>query len=173
MDGIGSIIMLIIWIFVINLISRFFKKIFGKQDPNKPVSTSQQKPQQTFQDIFRELQKKMEETQSKQNIPPYAERKMIPVKEVKPHVEVKKVKPEVNFQQVYQSKDVISDREKKSDAEFKKFIREERKREHDAESSKLDKKIYTSEAQEEQGVPFELDLRNAIIGSIILERPYS
>lgn len=86
--------------------------MFGKQDPNKPVSTSQQKPQQTFQDIFRELQKKMEETQSKQNIPPYAERKMIPVKEVKPQVEVKKVKPEVNFQQVYQSKDVISDKEK-------------------------------------------------------------
>ena len=39
--------------------------------------------------------------------------------------------------------------------------------------NKKKKKIYTTEAHEEQGVPFELDLRNAIIGSIILERPYS
>lgn len=146
--------------------------MFGKQDPNKPVPTAQQKPQQTFQDIFKELQKKMEDAQAKQNIPPYADKKIIPVKEVKP-VEVKKVNPEVNFQQVYKSKDVVSEKEKKSAEEYNKFIRDERKREHDAESNALDKKIYSTETHEEQGVPFELDLRNAIIGSIILERPYS
>lgn len=172
MDGIQSIIMLIIWIFVINLISRFLKKMFGKSDPNNPESANKPKGKQTFQDIFKELQKKMEDAQAKQNIPPYGDRKVVTVNEAKP-ISKKPLKSGVDFQKVYQSRDGVSEKEKKSNEEYKKFIRDARNKEHDATASKLDGKIYDIEETEQQGVPFELDLRNAIIGSIILERPYS
>jgi type IV secretory pathway VirB10-like protein len=176
MEGFGSIIMVVVWLIIVNLASRWFKKVFNSKGPDgtntsKPTSS---KPQQTFQDIFKEIQKKMEEAQGRENIPPYAQpERKVEVKPVTKQPPVFQKKAEINIQEVYKSKEVISKKEKENSAEYENFIREERKKEHDAESHALDKKIYALEKEVEEGVPFDLDLRNAIIGSIILERPYS
>ncbi len=177
MEGIGSIIIILFWLFVGNRIIKFVKgKLIGDgtatQQSRPNTSTTQKKPQQTFQEIFKELQKQMEENQTGKKLPDYSEKNIRPKQPIVQKQQQQK-KEAVNLQQVYVSKDVISDKEKKKSSEFEQFVRSERKKEHDAESSQLDKKIYGIHEEEQQGVPFELDLRNAIIGSIILERPYS
>ncbi|MBK7034866.1 MAG: hypothetical protein IPI31_11065 [Bacteroidetes bacterium] len=166
-DFVGTILMLLFWIFIVNGIAKFFKKAVG--NANKDKTTPQAKPQQkntTFQDIFKELQKKAEEARAKQNMPPYA----------KP--EVKEVSYEKTNrppqQEVYTTKEAIPEKAKRSDIEFDKFVEEQRKKEHDAEQRNLYKKAYRITTDDEQDViPFEIDLKNAIIGAMILERPYS
>ncbi len=169
-DFVGTILMLIIWIVIVNGISRFFKKVTGAANKEKGKPQSKQPQQQqkstTFQDIFKELQKKAEEARAKQNMPPYA----------KP--EVKEVSYEKTNrppqQEVYTSKELIPEKAKRSDAEFDKFVSEQRKKEHDAEQRDLYKKAYRIKTDDEVDIiPFEIDLKNAIIGAMILERPYS
>ncbi len=176
MEGIGSILIILFWLFIGNRIIKFIKgKLVGDgttQQARPNTTTTQKKPQQTFQEIFKELQKQMEENQTGKKLPDYSEKNIRPKQPVVQKQQQQK-KEAVNLQQVYVSKEVISDKEKKKSSEFEQFVRTERKKEHDAESSQLDKKIYGIHEEEQQGVPFELDLRNAIIGSIILERPYS
>ncbi len=167
-DFVGTILMLLFWILIVNGISRFFKKVTGaaNKEKGKPQSKPQQQKTTTFQDIFKELQKKAEEARAKQNMPPYA----------KP--EVKEVSYEKTNrppqQEVYTTKEAIPEKAKRSDIEFDKFVEEQRKKEHDAEQRNLYKKAYRITTDDEQDViPFEIDLKNAIIGAMILERPYS
>ncbi len=159
--------MLLFWILIVNGISRFFKKVTGaaNKDNGKPQPQQQQKTT-TFQDIFKELQKKAEEARAKQNMPPYA----------KP--EVKEVSYEKTNrppqQEVYTTKELIPEKAKRSDMEFDKFVELQRKKEHDAEQRDLYKKAYRIKTDDEIDIiPFEIDLKNAIIGAMILERPYS
>ena len=161
--------MLLFWILIVNGISRFFKKVTGAVTKEKGKPQSKQPQQQkstTFQDIFKELQKKAEEARAKQNMPPYA----------KP--EVKEVSYEKTNrppqQEVYTTIEAIPEKAKRSDLEFDKFVESQRKKEHDAEQRDLYKKAYRIKTDDEVDViPFEIDLKNAIIGAMILERPYS
>lgn len=176
MEGIGSILIILFWMFIANRIIKFVKgKLAGDGNTTQPktnTSTTQKKPQQTFQEIFKELQKQMEENQTGKKLPDYTEKNIRPKQPIVQKQQQQK-KEAVNLQHVYVSKNIVSDKERQKDSEFKQFVRSERKKEHDAEAHQLDKKIYELHEEEQQGVPFELDLRNAIIGSIILERPYS
>jgi len=158
--------MLLFWIFVVNAIGRFLKKMFGKANNTNPSNTNDpKKPKSTFQDMMKEFQKKMEEAQTGQNIPPYAQPEVV--------VAVPK-KPVLKAQQTLTKHiETGAEKEKKAAAKYEQFIKLERKKEHDAEESRLTNKIYALKTDEEVNELFELDLRNAIIGGIILERPYS
>ncbi len=166
-DFVSSILMLLFLIFVVNAIGRFFKKMVGKGTDAKPGNTnSPQKPKSTFQDMMKEFQKKMEEAQTGQNIPPYAQPEVVVAAPKKPVVKQQ--------QTIVRHIETGEEKERKAHAEYQQFIRQERKKEHDAEESRLTNKIYAIKSHEEEVTePFELDLRNAIIGSIILERRYS
>ena len=174
-DFIQTILMLIFWVFIVSAIGRFFKKLGGgdknKPNPNKPtVSTTQNKTPQTFQDIFRELKKQIDESQQKQNIPPYAEQQKYPdLKTVKQ--EVKQIrKKEINTVQE-KKRNLVAETEKKKALEYEKAVQATRKVEHDAEQRHLEEKIFVT-TEEEYFEPFQLDLRNAIIGAMILERRF-
>ncbi|MFI5171725.1 MAG: hypothetical protein ACHQFW_05005 [Chitinophagales bacterium] len=170
-DFIGPILMLLFWIFIVNGIVKFVKKIAAAgKNQNQPQSKqSSPKPTQTFQDIFKELQKKMEDAQSKQNVPPYATLEEIK----KQKQEVREKRKEVPIKQaVYTYKESIPEKEKKAAQQYEQFVKDEKKKEHDAEQSKLFKKVYEIKVEEEPAIAFELDIRNALIGSMIFERPY-
>ncbi len=173
-EFIQTILMLIFWVFIVSAIGRFFKKLGGgdksKPNPNKTTTTTQNKTPQTFQDIFRELKKQIEESQQKQNIPPYAEPQKYPdLKTVKK--EVKQIKAQQINTVQEKKRNQVAEMEKKKALEYEKSVQALRKQEHDAEQRHLEQKIFVT-AEEEYFEPYQLDLRNAIIGSIILERKF-
>ncbi len=187
---IPTLLMLIFWIFIVSAVGRFFKKIFGTNQQNQKSKTTSAQPDkkpQTFQDIFKELKKQIEDAQQKQNIPPYAKKE-----EAKPETypDLKTIQQEAKKQQElkrlqqmqrrqnpvqqkkYQQHDLVTEAEKKRSLEYQRVVEEERRREHDAEQRRLEEKIFAPVKEDEEAVAFDLDLRNAIIGSIILERKY-
>lgn len=174
-DFIQTILMLVFWVFIVSAIGRFFKKLNGvdknKANPQKTTSTTtQNKTPQTFQDIFRELKKQMEDAQQKQHVPPYAEKQKYPdLKTVQK--QAKQIKSQhINTVQE-KKRNQVAEYEKKKALEYEKSVEAERKREHDAEQRHLENRIYTT-AEEEQFEPYQIDLRNAIIGAMILERRF-
>lgn len=166
-DFISSILMLVFWIFIVNMISKFFKNLFGvKKKPETGGTNQQPKSQSTFQDMMKEVLKRMDNPTSEQPVPPV-------VKTTTRNVlsEKRDSKPQQTLQRHVETG---VEKEKRKAAEYQNFIRQERKKEHDAEASKLVNKIYALDYEpENENLEFELDLRNAIIGNIILERPYS
>ncbi len=176
-DFVGTILMLVFWIFIVNGIFKFFKRAAaaGKVNTDPKQQTKPKSTSQTFQEIFKELQKKAEEAKAKQNMPPYAKPVAKPVViEQKKVIQQAQVKP--LHQTIYKHKEGISEKAKKSDLEFDRFVQKERTMRHDVEQSELFRKIYEIKPageEDENVVPFELDLKNAIIGALILERPYS
>lgn len=167
MDFITSILIFLFWIFIVNVATRFFKKAFGadneKDKESKPTTTIPEGP--SPEEVFRELRKKMEEAR-KHTTPTVTEHRPIP-----PADRRNQDAPEK--QEVYRQREVTSEREKRSSEEFQKALSTARKREHDADPSRLSRKEILAEVEQEATPEFELDLRNAMIGSIILERPYS
>lgn len=165
-DFVSSILMLLFWLFIVNAITKFFKKMFGKANEAQPANKGgTQKPQSTFQEMMREIQKKIEDAQTGQNIPPYSQPEVVIAAPEKPVV-----RPQ---QTLTKHKETGAEKAKRSAAEYENFVKKERRKEHDAEESRLTNKIYAIKSEEETTAPFELDLRNAIIGSIILEQPHS
>lgn len=165
MDSIWSILLVFGWIILMNLGGKFVKRLLGN-DESAQKSKSKPKPTQesgetthepTPEEIFKEIRRKLEEQRKKQVA--------MSRKEV--------LMDEPEKQVVYRQKEVMSAREKRSSGEFQEALAKARKTEHDAEQHHLEQKSILVEPEEEQYPEFDLDLRNAIIGSIILERPYS
>lgn len=163
MDSIWSLLIVFGWIILMNLGGRFVKRLLGNEEtPKKPVSKPVQPEsgpmqEQSPEEIFKEIRRKLEEQRKKQAT---SSRKQVLVDEPEKQV-------------IYKQKEVMSAREKRSSGEFQEAIAKARKTEHDAEQHHLEQKSILLESNEDQYPEFDLDLRNAIIGSIILERPYS
>lgn len=172
MENIGFIILLIFWFVVVRIIKSVFKKY--KADQGDKSTTQQPKTEsqpQTFAEIFREMQRKMQEAEAKQNIPPYADPGAKTVKTVE--AKVKKVQ-EVTRKSTVQQKHMVTEKERQDRKDADKIESDRMKRVAAEEQRAIEKKIYSvEEAGKEEEVPFELDLKNAIIGSIIFDRPYS
>jgi hypothetical protein len=189
-DFVVSILIMIFWFIIISAVGKFFKRMMsGNQDASKnpPLSKQPNKPQKTFQDIIKEIQKQVDESTQQQNIPPYARTEVKEVKpesdvrEVKPVSEVREVKPVTEKQQsrintnkqiVIKEREILSQKEKERSREYEKFVAGERRKEHDAEQRNLEKKIYAITSEEDDQPFVNFDLRNAIIANAILERPY-
>lgn len=158
MDSIWSIILVFVWIVVMNLGGRFVKKFLGQdQNPENQAPEAPQAPEKkpSPDEVFRELRKKIEEARRQQQMERERDQMDAPEKQV-----------------VYKQREVISEREKRSSGEFQQALAKARTTEHDAEQHNLDQKGHKLVAEEENYPEFDLDLRNAIIGSIIMERPY-
>jgi len=190
-EFISTILMLIFWIFVVSAISRFIKRIVGgqqqqqkqqqQQQQNKKTTTQQKKPQQTtLQDMFKEIKKQIDEAQQQQHIPPYSKTEgkeeypdLKKIREKAEEIkEAKKLTPvQQKKQELYKQKEMVTEKERLRYEEYEKKVAAVKKKEHDADQSRLGEKIFRLH-EEEQGEPFDLDLRNALIGQIILERKF-
>ena len=153
-----------------NLASRGIRKVFGGGEnkpvvprpptAKRPIPASEEYSGPTPEEMFRDLQKKMQEARQK--------RAQMPSTKAG-----RRYKDDaVEKQKVYQAKEVVSEREKRSSEEFQRVLSAARKKQHDAEQHHLERKAILQENEQEEYPDFNLDLRNAIIGSIILERPY-
>ncbi len=164
---IGNLLMILFWIFIVRGVVRFVKKIAGGAE-QKPAAKTEKKEYPTLPEVIREMQRKIQEAEAQQNqnknLPP-----VITKPENKPVAE-KKIQPRP--QTLYRQKDLIDPKIKQESADHEKFVEAERRKEHDARQSELEKKIYSIDQKEEPAPEFELDLRNAVLGSIILDRPY-
>lgn len=177
-DFVGTILMVLFWIFIVRGITKFIKSATGKteKDPKAPATT--QKPQaQSFQDIFREMQRKIQEAEEQQNLPPYAEKHATDIKQVKETVkETVKVKDPVLAEKrstSYRQKTILTEKERKLISDQKDLEGEIQREKMDSAEKARIKKIYAIDAIEEETSNIDFDLRNAIIGKIILDRPYS
>lgn len=167
MDLIFSILGILFWIFVVNAGGRFIKKLMnGGQEEGKTIKPPVgQDAMPKAEDVFKELRRKLEEAQRQTESQKEIQRK--PLSPVTKNLDA----PEK--QEVYKQKEVISAKEKRSSEEFQKALAQAKSKEHDAEGSRLGRKTASVSEIEEEYPEFEMDLRNAMIGSIILERPYS
>ncbi len=184
--------MLLFWIFIVNGIVRFVKKMGAgsKEANNKPKPQNNSQPTQTFQDIFKEIKKKVEDAQAKQNVPPYATFEEVKNKKAElknaenknaenKKAENKKIEDEKSRHEenqrkgVYRHKHAINEKEEKSAVKFDEFVKQERKKEHDITQREYKQAYEIKDEEDYIDLPFELDLRNALIGAMILERPYS
>ncbi|MEZ5015081.1 MAG: hypothetical protein R2794_12395 [Chitinophagales bacterium] len=168
-DGMVSILIFIVWLFIMNRVNAFFKK--AKENARKaqqPVPQTQQTQQKqpekfkSLQEILKDLQKQAEAQsgQKKQEIPPVVQKQVPPV--------AKKVQRPT----VYKHKHTVSSFEEKVSQEFAQKVALERETEHDAEPNIMTDDAYAKK-EDDGKTGMDFDLRSAIIASIILERPYS
>lgn len=170
MDFIWSLLIFFFWIFIVNLASRGIKKVFGGGEQDKKPAPTQRQPEMPVpaepegpspEEMFRELQKRMQEARRQRSVDQTSN-------------EGRRYKDDTKEKQkVYQAREVTSEREKRSSEEFQRVLAAARKKQHDADDHHLERKATPMEVEQEALPEFELDLRNAVIGSIILERPYS
>lgn len=166
MDFNPTLLIIIIWVLIANFGGKFIKKLMnqggGEGETTEPVKPT--KPTQG--DVFKELRRQLEEARKAAEGQVITPEKPVVAKSTRDYE-----KPEK--QVVYKATERTSEREKKSAEEFRQAIEKAKRREHDAESQHLEEKNRPVVLDDETYEPYELDLRDAIIGSIIMERPYS
>lgn len=127
------------------------------ESANPPAETRQEpevKEEKSFREIMEEIRRAAEAAKKKE-VP----RQPAPVKQVRP---VKQVKTES-----------VSERERKKQLAYERFVEAERKAEHDASVRNLDEKIMrTVDTSDRKPVVVNVNLRNIIIADAILNRPY-
>jgi hypothetical protein len=166
MDFNPTLLIIIIWVLIANFGGKFIKKLMTQgngenetKQPQRPV-----KPDQG--DVFKQIRRQLEEARKAAEGQVITPEKPVVTKSTRNYDELEK-------QVVYKATERTSAREKKSAEEFRQAIEKAKRREHDAESQHLEEKNRPVVTDDEIYEPYELDLRNAIIGSIIMERPYS
>jgi len=169
MEIITSLLIFLFWIFVVNMATRFIKKLMNPQEAQKKQQKQgeQDSPETgpTPEEVFKDIQRKLQEARKKQE--------ELRKKEAQTDRGMRRYDPDQpDKQKIYQQKSTTSEKEKRSTEEFQKALTAARKKQHDADKSRLQEKAILQEPEKESYPEFELDLRNAIIGSIVLERPY-
>jgi hypothetical protein len=153
LDQFIGILIFLIWM-AFNVYRASQKAKAKQQESAKTKPEEKQKPVQeekSFREILEEIRRAAEA----------AKKKEAPVQPA-PVRQVKQVKTET-----------VSEREKKKQLAYERFVEAERKAEHDAAVRNLDEKIlHTVDTSDRKPVVVNLNLRNIIISDAILNRPY-
>jgi len=165
MESILWIILGIVWLIIsgINKNKTERDKQRRKQQQSPSSETKTTKPE-TLKDIFDEMRRQVEThfPENKETAPP-------PVLSVpKKQGEKRRI---TNKQVVVTDAEQITIAEKKAALEYTKFVAEQRKKEHDAEHSHLEKKAILLE-ENEVYEPFVIDLQHIVIADAIINRPH-
>lgn len=160
----------IIWV-IIALIWMVFSGLNSKrkkeaEQQKRTGAPTEKKPdsRNPMEEVLRELQRRAETIET----PEVRNPKPVVAKTIKTN------KHQVsNKQEVIKGKEVFSMEEKRKSLEYDEYVREQRRKEHDAENRHLEEKIQGYYTEVENDAIINITLRDMVIADAILNRPYA